>query len=36
VIAVQAAEGRAGSVSGGTLPIRARGTVWQLARPHDT
>src|SRR5713101_3375259 len=33
VIAVQAAEGRAGSVSRDTPPIRARGPVWQLGRP---
>ncbi len=36
VIAVQAAAGRAGSVSRDTPPIRARGPVWQLARPHHT
>jgi len=36
VIAVQAAEGRAGSVSRDTPPIRARGPVWQLGRPQDT
>ena len=36
VIAVQAAEWRAGSVSGDTPPIRARGPVWQLATPDRT
>lgn len=35
-IAVQAAERRAGSVSADTLPIRARGPAWQLARPDNT
>ena len=35
VIAVQAAERRAASVSGETPPIRARGPVWQLAGRHD-
>jgi hypothetical protein len=36
VIAVQAAQGRAGSVSGETSAIRARGPVWRLARLYDT
>jgi O-antigen ligase len=36
VIAVQVAEGRAGSISADTPPSRARGPVWQLARADDT
>lgn len=35
VIAVQAAAGRASSVSEDRAPIRARGSVWQLAKADD-